>query len=72
MPQLQQRQKWNLVITNLKTNDMTLMCDFTFPRNNWLLGRILEVFPDDSGLVRTARIRTKLSILVRPITKLIL
>ena len=50
---------------------MTLMCDFTVTRNNWRLGRILEVFPDDSGLVSTARIRTKLSILVRPITKLI-
>ena len=72
LPLLQQRQKWDRVITNLKTNDMVLVCDFPVPRNNWLLGRILEVFPDNSGLVHTARIRTKHSILVRPITKLIL
>ena len=51
---------------------MVFVCDFTVFRNNWLLGCILEVFNDGFGLVRTARIRTKHSILVRLITKLIL
>ena len=48
---------------------MVLVCNFTVPLNNWLLGGILEVYPDDSGLIRTAQIQTKLSIFVRPIAK---
>ena len=71
LPQLQQRQKWHCTQTHLSINDMVIVCDYSMPHTNWLLGRVLETFSDDSGLVRNTRIRTKHSILLRPIPKLV-
>jgi hypothetical protein len=45
-------------------------------RNNWPLGKIVEVFPSDDGLVRKVRVLVsdggKLSLLDRPVHKLVL
>ena len=50
---------------------MVIVSDYSMPRIIWLLGRVLETFSDDCGLVRTARIRTKHSVILCPITKLV-
>ncbi len=50
--------------------DIVLIADSSAPRNSWMLGRVLETFPDKKGLVRSARVQTKTNILVRPVTKL--
>ena len=72
LPLLQQRQKWTHPEHNLSINDVVLVVDNNLPRNVWLMGRVVEVFPDKSGFVRTARVRTKNSIITRPIVKLVL
>ena len=69
---LQVRQKWGRSKPNLTPGDLVLICDNSLPRATWPTGRILDVFPDSSGHVRTARVKTKDTILVRPITKLVL
>lgn len=68
---LQEQQKWNQERRNFVTGDVVVM-DSAAPRGSWLLGRVLETFPDKKGLVRTVRLQTKTNILERPVTKLCL
>lgn len=46
--------------------------DSSTPRNSWLMGKVVETLPDSSGTVRRAKIKTKTSILERPVNKLCL
>jgi hypothetical protein len=72
LPSLQQRQKWINPNANVKVGDIVLLVDYNTPRNSWSLGRVTETFPGEDGLVRSARIVTRSSTLVRPIHKLCL
>ena len=72
LPLLQERQKWNTKRRNFQCGDVALVVDPTAPRGSWVVGRIIEVFPDQKGLVRTVSIKTQSSIMKRPITKLCL
>ncbi|KAL7841272.1 hypothetical protein SRHO_G00249630 [Serrasalmus rhombeus] len=67
LPIMQKRSKWNLIKRNFLPNDLVVIVDDKAPRNSWLLGRILKTFPDKQGLVRTALIKTKNSVLQRPV-----
>ena len=49
-----------------------LLVDKTAPRGQWLVGRILQTFPDEKGCVRTVAVRTKNGVVKRPIAKLCL
>lgn len=49
-----------------------VIMDSSAPRGSWALGKVLEVFPDKCGLVRSVKLQTKTSIIERPITKLCL
>lgn len=69
---LQTRQKWFKKERNFAIGDVVLVLDQNLPRNKWSLGRIIDVHPDDKGLVRKVRLRTKSSEMLRPITKLCL
>lgn len=70
LPNLQERQKWNELKRNLKTGDVVLIADSLAPRNSWMIGRIINVFPDKHGVVRSVEIKTKTNIIKRPVTKL--
>lgn len=73
LPSLQQRQKWNKPHKNLSVNDIVLILDDTTPRSVWPLGRVLEVYTSQKdGLVRSAKVRTRNTALVRPVDKIIL
>ena len=73
LPSLQQRQKWNKLQLNLAVNDIVLLLDENLPRSVWLLGRVLEVYHNrKDGLVRSAKVKTRTSELVRPIDKIVL
>ena len=72
LPTLQHRQKWTRPVRNLTVNDVVVVDDKGLPRNTWLLGRIVEVYPEPSGFVRTVKLRTKQSYITRAITKLTL
>lgn len=69
---LQVRQKWNEKKRNMSVNDLVLVVDDNAPRNHWLLGRIIEVFVDKYGVVRSCNVKTSNSVLHRPIGKLCL
>lgn len=68
---LQQRQKWNDKKRNLAVGDIVVIMDPSAPRGSWPLGRVLEVYPDARGFVRSVKLKTK-STIERPISKLCL
>ena len=73
LPSLQQRQRWNKLHLNLAVNDIVLLLDENQPRSVWPLGRVLEVYHNRrDGLVRSAKVKTRTSELVRPIDKIVL
>ena len=72
LPTLQVRQKWNSIERNLKENDLVLIMEQTQNRNQWPLGRIVEVYAGRDGLVRSAKVKTVNSEYRRPVTKLCL
>ena len=85
---LQEQGKWNERKENFDVGDVLLLADENFPRGQWPLARVIEVFHSEDGLVRSARVKTSCTVmtcakrqrqrelkttvttLVRPITKL--
>lgn len=67
---IQVRHKWYVRGKNMKPNDMVVVRDDNLPPSQWTIGRIVETFPDKEGLVRTVKIRTASSVLLRPLTKI--
>lgn len=72
LPELQKRPKWLGVVRNVQIGDLVLIMDENAPRGAWPLGLVLETTSGRDGLVRSAKLRTKSTVLVRPITKLVL
>lgn len=67
--QLQYRNKWMRQCTNVEIGDMVLIKDDGLPPSKWLLGRVIETFPDAEGLVRKVNIKTATNTLMRSIHK---
>eukprot|EP00794_Sanderia_malayensis_P019621 gene19621-biopygen13890 len=72
LPTLQQRQKWLTPKRNLRENDIVLIVEKPLPRGAWRLGRVIDVHIGRDGLVRSAKVKTSQSELVRPVDKLCL
>ena len=72
IPILQKRQKWLQPKRNVAVGDLVLLTDSSMPRNMWLMGKVVKIVPDKRGLVRRVQVRTKSSVLERPIDKLVL
>ena len=72
LPNICYRQKWQRESRNLTNNDVVLLIDDSLPRSKWTMGRVLETFPDKSGRIRTVKVKTGNSVLLRPISKLCL
>ena len=72
LPLMQERQKWSRERRSLTPGDVVIVADSTAPRGSWMMGKVLEVKSDARGLVRTVRLKTKNSVLERPVTKLCL
>ena len=79
------RRKWNGSRRNVAVNDVVLVVDENSARNEWKMGRVVEVFTSDDGLVRSVKIQlaskeldhkgTRMAeptILKRPVHKLIM
>ena len=71
VPELQKRVKWNHPEENLKVGDVVLICEETTPRFLWPLGLVVEVKVGRDGLVRTVKVKTKSTILTRPVSKIV-
>ena len=58
-------QKWHFSCRNLRVEDVVLVVDENLPRNQWALGRVIEIFPDSHGLTRKVKLRTRTSAMIR-------
>ncbi|KAJ8017933.1 hypothetical protein HOLleu_44355 [Holothuria leucospilota] len=67
---LQQRDKWQRQRRNVQVGDVVLIVDKSVPRNTWPMGVVETTFKDTKGDVRSCQVRTKTSILERPVAKL--
>ena len=68
---LHQRQKWLQPQPSLSVGDIVMIADSNSPRGSWPIAKVIEVKPGRDNLVRSARVRTKTTELVRPISKLV-
>ena len=69
---LQQRQKWIQPRRDLTEGDLVLISEENTPRHMWPLARVIQTLPGRDGLVRTVRVKTRSTTLIRPIHKLCL
>ena len=53
LPNLLERQKWFEPKKNVQVNDVVLLVEDTQQRSKWVMGKVLQNFPDKRGLVRT-------------------
>lgn len=72
LPQLQERVKWSGVKRNYVVGDIVLIADGTAPRSSWIMGQVVQTFPDRKGFVRRLMVKTKTGLLERPIAKICL
>ena len=58
---------------NFAKDDIVLVLDDNKRRSSWPLGRIMEVYTNrNDGLVRSVKLKTSTSELVRPVHKIVL
>lgn len=69
---LQRRRKWFRVESNLLIGDLVLITNENQPPAMWVMGRITDVYTGEDGLVRSCKVRTANTELVRPVQKLCL
>ena len=69
---LQERPKCQREQKNLKVGDLVLIADDNVNRNQWPLGRVVNMYPGMDNLVRSSELRAKGITLKQPVTKLCL
>jgi hypothetical protein len=70
LPRINVREKWFHPRRNLKNGDVVMMIEPNASRGEWPLGRVLEVYPGDDGLVRVVRVKSGNKEYVRPIHRI--
>ena len=70
LPTLRTRSKWTTEERNVTAGDLVLVIDYTAPRDEWRLGRVVQAHPGPDGLVRSARIYTGTREVTRPVSRL--
>lgn len=64
------RTKWHRSQENLKRDDVVLVLSEPRPQTKWPLARVVNLYPDDEGKVRTVDVLFEKRIYKRPITQL--
>ena len=59
---LQKAQKWHKTTPNVKKDDLVMVLDETSLQTHWLTGKVLQVYPGEDGLVRTAKVLVPIAI----------
>ena len=72
LPTLVQKRKWNYPTENLNVGDLVVIQTDNIPRSQWSLGRIIETYPGEDGVVWTVKVKTPSNKLLQPAQKLCL
>ena len=67
LPSLNARKKWFHPRHNLKEGDVVLIVEPNASRGEWHLGRVIEAYPGDDGLVRVMKVKAKNKEYLRPV-----
>ena len=70
LPSLNVRKKWFHPRHNLKEGDVVLIVEPNASRGEWPLGRVIEAYPGDDGLVRVVKVKAKNKEYLRPVHRL--
>ena len=71
LPQWNERSKWNKEeVRQLEVNDLVWIVDENVKRAQYKMGRVLEVYHESDGRVRSALVKTEGGKLKRPVVKL--
>ena len=70
LPTIQERAKWSEPRRCLAIGDLVLIADENVHRGKWPLARVTDVYHGKDGYVRSAKVETSSTILIRPVTKL--
>ena len=63
---LTKRPKWCEEQRNLAVGDIVILIDDKNPRGTWPLGKVIEIYTADDGVVRSALVQTRGTELLRP------
>lgn len=66
------RNKWAKAYQSLKVGDLVFLKNEITSPSQWLMGRVIQVFPGKDGVVLSCEVKTEKSTFVRPITRLCL
>ena len=73
LPTLNKRNKWtNQDIRNIQKGDLVILVEDNIERSKWPLARVVETYPGKDEIIRSAKVKTTSSELVRPVAKLCL
>ena len=64
------QEEWHAERRNVAVNDFVIVAGTNAVRGTWRVGRILQVFPGNVGLVRNVLVKTASGTYVRPFTKI--
>jgi len=67
---LNEGKKWLENGTDIKIGDIVIVVEDAGPRNNWPLGRIVEVYPGKDGVTCVVDVKTAVGINKRPTSKI--
>jgi len=62
--------KWHHPSNEIKEGSMVLITDERYPPGKWSLARVIQLHPGPDGLTRVVTVKTAISTMKRPITKL--
>lgn len=71
IPNLLPRRKWTNNFKNVNIGDVIKLHEPNLVRGEWPLGRIIQVYPGDDGVVRVVDVKTKNGVLKRPVSKIV-
>ena len=70
LPLLAQREKWNVNARSFRVGNLVVIADKDLSRANWLLGRIIAIFPGLDNVIRVAKVKTSQGVYVQPTANL--
>lgn len=71
VPQLLPKRKWTTESINLNVGDVVKILNDTIPRGDWPIGRIVQVYPGEDGVVRVVKVQTSNGTIKRPTCKVV-
>lgn len=68
--ELNYMKKWVDIQKNVKVGDVVLIADDELRRQEWMIGRVMNVHPGRDGLIRSVTVKTSKGVRRRPVQRL--